>query len=152
MNAVEVADEGRMQALGAAFQRACADGGRFYLEGELGAGKTTFVRGFVQGAGHDGAVRSPTFTLVESYRVGGRDLHHFDLFRLGDPEELEFMGIRDYFSPASVCLVEWPGRGAGVLPPPDIRLTIAYRPAGRRIQWEADTARGRGILAALSLP
>lgn len=141
-----------MAALGAAFQQACGDGGSLYLHGELGAGKTTFARGFVQGAGHGGPVKSPTFTLVESYRVGGREVHHFDLFRLADPEELEFMGIRDYFSPGAVCLVEWPERGTGVLPPPDIRLTIAYIPQGRRVQWEAATARGRELLAALAVP
>lgn len=152
MSGVEVADEDRMQALGAAFQRACTDGACFYLRGELGAGKTTFVRGFVRGAGHSGPVRSPTFTLVESYRVAGRDIHHFDLFRLADPEELEFMGIRDYFAPGAVCLVEWPERGAGVLPPGDVRMALTYIREGRRVRWQADTARGREILAALSLP
>lgn len=152
MTAAIVADEGRMQALGAAFQRAGGEGGWIYLTGELGAGKTTFVRGFIQGAGHPGPVKSPTFTLVESYHIGGRDLHHFDLFRLAQPDELEFMGIRDYFVPGSVCLVEWPERGAGVLPPGDIRLAVAYRPGGRRVEWEAGTARGRRILAALALP
>jgi tRNA threonylcarbamoyladenosine biosynthesis protein TsaE len=142
-----IADADQMEALGQRFAVAVrGKGGVFHLRGELGAGKTTFVRGFCRGMGHAGFVKSPTFTLVESYTVAGREVHHFDLYRIADPQELEFMGFRDYLTPGSVCLVEWPERGAGLLPEADVILAFADVPGGRRVEMEARTPAGERIV------
>ncbi len=109
-----------------------------HLLGNLGAGKTTLTRGILRAFGHQGAVKSPTYTLVEVYEFPARRIYHFDLYRLGDPEELEYMGIRDYFGEQNLCLIEWPERGQGVLPAPDLLVDIAVEGAGRRIQLQSE--------------
>lgn len=118
-----------------------------FLEGDLGTGKTTLTRGILRGLGHSGAVRSPTYTLVESYALTGFELYHFDLYRLGDPEELDYLGLRDLLGNASVWIVEWPERGAGLLPKPDLRIRLAHLDAGRRLTLNALSPSGQALLA-----
>lgn len=126
-----------------------AAGAIVYLEGTLGAGKTTFSRGILHGIGHSGAVKSPTYTLVEPYEIGEFKVYHFDLYRLGDPEELEYLGIRDYLENNALWLVEWPVRGAGVIPPADIILKLTPDGLGRQLQVYAPTSHGQTLLYKL---
>jgi len=127
---------------GARLAAALAPGAVIGLSGPLGAGKTTLVRGLLRALGWQGAVKSPTYTLVESYELGDIRLHHFDLYRLTDPAELEFIGLRDYLDGQAICLVEWAERGAGLLPPADLTVELTFRGGGRRICLNSGTETG----------
>lgn len=146
---LESPDEAAMIALGARVAAAREPGMTVYLNGDLGMGKTTFSRGFIRSLGHSGAVKSPTYTLVEPYELGAFTVYHFDLYRLGDPEELEFMGVRDYFDGVSVCLVEWSERGRGVLPPADLVINIERQGSGRLLQFCAASPLGNRVVGRL---
>jgi tRNA threonylcarbamoyladenosine biosynthesis protein TsaE len=116
-----------------------------WLEGELGAGKTTFSRGLITAMGHAGRVPSPTYTLVEPYALADYTIYHLDLYRLGDAQELDFLGLDEYWDKGAVLLIEWPERGAGFLPAADLVLALSVAGAGRQFDCQARTPAGEAI-------
>lgn len=138
-----------METLGVALAKAISGGLVIHLSGELGAGKTTLVRGVLRGLGHAGSVRSPTYTLVEPYELAGRRVYHLDLYRLGDPEELEWIGLRDLLDADSLALIEWPERGRGMLPQADLELSLEYFGTGRRVSLTGHSKAGARVIAQL---
>ncbi|QUI62532.1 tRNA (adenosine(37)-N6)-threonylcarbamoyltransferase complex ATPase subunit type 1 TsaE [Pseudoalteromonas sp. A22] len=145
----DLADEPATVAMGNKIANVIRQGAVLFLHGDLGAGKTTLTRGIVQSLGHSGKVKSPTYTLVEPYELDDVSIYHFDLYRLGSPEELEYMGIRDYFASNAICVVEWPEKGEGFIPNPDIDVTMQYAGDGRQITLEAKSSRGEALLKQL---
>ena len=143
-----LAAEADTLALGAELAGGLEAGMVIYLAGELGAGKTTLARGVLRALGYGGKVKSPTFTLVELYEVSSLYLYHFDFYRFDDPRELADAGLRDYFNPDSVCLVEWPEKAAG-LPPADVLISMRLEATGRRVEIFADTEAGRRCIERL---
>ncbi len=137
------------ERLGVRLARVLTPGCVVYLHGELGAGKTTLARGLLRGLGHRGTVKSPTYTLVEPYQIGAWRLFHWDLYRLSDPEELEFLGLRDQLDGEAVLLIEWPERGQGELPAADVEIGLDYAGAGRSCRMEAHSEVGIELLARL---
>lgn len=148
---LEVHGEAAMMALGARFAEKFREipGLLVFLHGDLGAGKTTLVRGLIRGLGHTGAVKSPTYTIVEPYELPGLDVYHFDLYRLSDPEELEFIGARDYLESGALCLVEWPEKGQGMLPEPDLMIDIEHFDDGRRLQLTSHSEAAHELITGL---
>ena len=144
-----IGDEKQMRALGARLISACGHGGVITLEGELGTGKTTLVRGALEAEGVEGGVRSPTYTLVEYYPLQRFAVAHFDLYRLADAEELEYLGFRDYLNRDTLCLIEWPQRAEGYLQGVDLEISIEYDPAGRQVTLTPQTRWGREVVSRL---
>ncbi len=120
-------------------------GGVLHLHGDLGAGKTTLTRGILRGYGYAGAVKSPSYTLVEAYEFTLCKLYHFDFYRLNDPREVEFLGVEDYFSPENLCIVEWAERGSGAIPPADLCLVIEIDGTGSLLGCQTNSAQVTAI-------
>ncbi|MDW3095333.1 MAG: tRNA (adenosine(37)-N6)-threonylcarbamoyltransferase complex ATPase subunit type 1 TsaE [Gammaproteobacteria bacterium] len=125
-----------MEALGAKLVKDISTPAVIYLHGDLGAGKTTLVRGAVHQLGHQGLVKSPTFTLVETYSFPSLEVYHFDLYRISDPEELEYIGIREFSSGPSICFIEWPNLGKPLIPKATMEISIEYVQQGRQVSIE----------------
>lgn len=142
----DAADEAALVEIGQALAEACGIDAVIFLHGDLGAGKTTLARGVLRGLGYEGAVKSPTYTLVEPYELPGVRLNHLDLYRVADPGELEYLGLDALLSEPAVTLIEWPERGLGWLPEPDLEIWIDYAANGRRVRVGAVTPRGEAAL------
>lgn len=138
----DIFGEADMEAFGVQLSAALLQGGVVHLEGNLGMGKTTLVRGMLRGMGYQGPVKSPTYTIVEPYELANLEVYHFDLYRVADPEELEFMGIRDYFTEQSLCLIEWAEMGQGILPAADLVVYLSLIRQGRHVVIESLTEKG----------
>jgi tRNA threonylcarbamoyladenosine biosynthesis protein TsaE len=145
----DVYGEVAMESLGEVVSSALKMGGVVYLEGDLGMGKTTLVRGVLRGLGYQGPVKSPTYTIVEPYELPSLEVYHFDLYRVSDAEELEFMGIRDYFTDSGLCLIEWAEMGRGALPEADLVVSLSLIPQGRHVSLDAQTEKGLVALKVL---
>lgn len=146
---LKLPDAAATARLGAALAGAIAPGRALHLSGELGSGKTTLVRGLLRALGVQGAVKSPTFTWVEPYRASRLDLYHFDFYRFDKKTEWLSSGLREYFRPDAVCIVEWPERAAELLPPPDLAVHLLYEAEMRSARIEAHSAEGEAWLSSL---
>ncbi len=150
---IDLSDEAATLAFGAQLARELQPGITIYLSGDLGAGKTTLVRGLLHSLKYEGRVKSPTYALVELYVVSKLNLYHFDFYRFRDPEEWHEAGFRDLFNQSNVCLVEWPEKANGLLPPPDLHITLTVQQTAdqdsRRASLSANSARGLAMMRAL---
>jgi len=133
-------NESELQLLAERLAKQSKPGSIIYLKGQLGAGKTTFARAFIRACGFTGKIKSPTFTLVEGYEIDGKSIYHFDLYRLKGEEELEYIGLQDYFTAESICLIEWPEKAQSTLPSSTVccTITIAEQEDYREVMVEVD--------------
>jgi tRNA threonylcarbamoyladenosine biosynthesis protein TsaE len=149
MRTIHLVNEQATLKLGNSLSYHIAELSVLYLKGDLGAGKTTLVRGLLSGLGYTGFVKSPTFTVVEPYTQLKKPVYHFDLYRLHDPEELDYLGFRDYLSHDNLCIFEWPDHAKGVVPPADLEISLGFEREGRTAQLSAHTASGKYVLEQL---
>lgn len=147
-----LADEAATLALGVEIAAALHPGLVVFLRGNLGAGKTTLARGILRGLGYQGKVKSPTYNLVELYKISRLYFYHFDLYRFNDPIEWEDAGFREYFNAASICLVEWPEKARGLLPAADLEIILGITEIGRNVEIQAGTEAGRQCLKHWQTP
>jgi tRNA threonylcarbamoyladenosine biosynthesis protein TsaE len=146
---ISLPDEAATAAFAARLARALKPGLVIWLRGDLGTGKTTMVRALLRALGHAGRVKSPTYTLMEPYQIGGLPVRHFDLYRFQDADEWEAAGFRDEFNSRNVCLIEWPEKAAERMPPADVELALTATPQGRRLALRANTEMGSECLDSL---
>ncbi len=147
---IDLPDEAATLALGARIAALLSSGVSIYLSGDLGAGKTTFSRGLIQALGHEGRVKSPTYTLVELYVISKLNLYHFDFYRFNDPEEWNEAGFRDLFNETNICLVEWPEKAGDLLPLADLNILLKPTPEmARTATLQSHTPRGQALIKAL---
>jgi tRNA threonylcarbamoyladenosine biosynthesis protein TsaE len=146
-----IADAATTERVGAALGRALSGGMVVTLAGDLGAGKTTLVRGALRELGWTGSVKGPTYTLVECYEVSSLYFYHFDFYRFADPSEWETAGLADYFRRDSACIVEWPERVGDLLPLPDLSIVLAHAGDGRNMSAASHSPDGDRCLDAMSL-
>ena len=149
---LHAADEAATRTLGAALARALVPGSVIWLRGELGAGKTTLARAIVQALLPAARVKSPTYTLIESYATPRFTIHHLDLYRIADPEELALIGVRDLAVDGAVLLLEWPERGGGRVPGADLDVELRHAGAARQIRMAAGSASGEALLERMDRP
>jgi len=144
-------DEAATLRLGEALAPGIGPGRVIHLRGELGAGKTTVARGLLRALGYAGRVKSPTYAVVEPYTLSRLHLYHFDFYRFSEKAEWVNSGFRDYFSPATACIVEWPERAGGLLAPPDLEIRLEIAGEARRALVQACTPAGESWLSSLAL-
>ena len=144
-----LADEKDTETLGTALAAVLTPGLQIWLEGNLGTGKTTLTRGVLRGLGHEGKVKSPTYTLIEPYVVSRLDLYHFDFYRFNSPEEYLDAGLDEYFAGEGVCMVEWPDKALPHLPSPDVEIRLEARGNGRFVEISGNTEAGRTCVIGL---
>jgi tRNA threonylcarbamoyladenosine biosynthesis protein TsaE len=140
-------DEQQLRALAERLAPVARSGGTIHLAGDLGAGKTTFARALLKALGVGERVKSPTYSLIESYRVDALDIHHMDLYRIADPGELEWLGLPELAEATSLIVIEWPERGAGALPAADLRLALRHAGSARDLEADSASAQGDELLA-----
>lgn len=145
---IQIADSEQMIAFGRQLANVADAGLLIYLYGDLGTGKTTFSRGFIQARGQQGKVKSPTYTLIESYDLQP-PIYHFDLYRLADPSELDYLGLADYLHEPVIWLVEWPEQGGDYLPPADLSIYLSHQGTQRHLRLQSHTNKGTNALEAI---
>ena len=141
--------ESDTEAFGAALASVLHPGLKIWLQGNLGMGKTTLTRGVLRALGHEGKVKSPTYTLIEPYVVSRLDLYHFDFYRFNSPEEYLDAGLDEYFADQGVCIVEWPDKAVPYLPPPDVEIRLEAQDEGRFVEIDGTTEAGRTCVIEL---
>lgn len=148
---IDLPDLVAAQAFASVMAKELVPGLTLYLHGDLGAGKTTLARAMLSSLGYEGAIKSPTYTLVESYNIGNLDIYHFDLYRLADPSELEFIGIKDYAGTTAICIFEWADKGLSYIPQADIELSLSFALPGRKASLIANTTKGLKVLQSMTM-
>ena len=146
----DLKEESQTHRLAESMARHLSPGMNIYIEGELGVGKTTFVRALLRGLGYQDKVKSPTYTLVEPYSLDQFTIYHFDLYRFKNETEWDDAGFREYFNNTSICIIEWPEKAIHILPKPDILMKLSHTPLGRHLHLMSDTLKGMECLKAIN--